>query len=792
MNRCLAVLGKAATSVVVLMALSACGGGGDSGMSPPPAPTAIPENLAITAPATAESATAVAFGNSTGALAGLKYQWDFGDGSTSTEAAPSHSFASGGDFEVVLKVTNEAGSSRETRTKLSVTNIANVRGLECSGPANTGWCWQNPKPTGNWIRTVFFVNASIGWRGGEGGDIFKTTDSGVTWVRQNAGTAASIYSIRFVNTTTGWASTESGDVLRTTDGGSTWAAAKVSDSYPGAITAVDAKTVYVGNLATGYSWDSDIRMHASKDGGVTWAPLDRLPTVITSTGTLWVLQDKTVSVSKDGGQTYTAVLTVDLPTGHNFRSPGLRVLDDQRAVAYAIAETFDRATQTWSYFQTLYTTTDGGANWSRADSPTAVTLAGIVSLSTDGKVLLTASGSRSTDGGRTWAIVPGPDAERSVFAVLPGGEILASNLNGLWMSKDDARSWTRLGNPTGEFGTASIVRRIAPNTLLADDSWSRFLSKDEGQSWYPAVQGYSNVSRAGSINTESTITFTDAKTGFMNDRRGGFFTTRDGGVNWVAKDLPLGAVRAVQFVSKQTGWLVSGDQRLYKSTDGGQNWAPVTTTPVPSVGRIHFENETLGWVGQLWGGDPSAFTRDGGKTWTALPDGLSSLRQGEQSWVAPSGWGSVSVSTDAGATWKRIDADPSASLYAVAFSDARTVWAVGTTSRTRTLLKSEDAGFSWTRVALPTATVVSNHETVLTDIKFVNAKVGWIVGYESEYFGNGGVYGLILATQDGGKTWHRQASGAGVQLDSIAVVDSNTAWITGDFDAILATGNGGK
>lgn len=782
----------AALAVLAAITLIACGGGGDSGSSPPPAPTPIPESLAITAPTSAESATTVAFSSSAGTLTGLKYQWDFGDGGTSTEAAPSHSFTKGGEFEVVLKVTNEAGSSRETRTTLSITNLANVRGLDCSGPANTGWCWQNPKPTGNQIHTVFFVNASTGWRGGDGGDLFKTTDSGATWVRQLTGSAASVRSVRFSSSTTGWASTESGAVLRTTDGGSTWASAQVSDAYPGTVTAVDDKTVYVGNLPTGYFSDNSRRMYASTDGGVTWRSVAKPATAISPTGKLWVLDGKTVSVSKDVGQTYAEVLTIDLPTGHNFGIPSLQVLDDQRAVAFAIASAFDRATQTWSYFQTLYTTTDGGATWSRADSTGRSTSAGIVSLSPDGQVLLAADGTRSTDGGRTWAIVPGPDAERSVFAVLPGGDILASNLNGLWMSKDDARTWTRLGNPTGGFGTASTVRRLAPNTLVAGEYASIFLSKDEGQSWYPAVRRGSYISTGGSINTDSTITFIDAKTGFMNDNHGSFFTTQDGGVNWVPKNLDLGEVRAVQFVGKQTGWLVSRDRRLYKTTDGGQNWAPATTMPGASFGHIHFENETLGWAGRYWGDDLSAFTRDGGETWTALPENLSSLRQGEQSWVVLSGGGSVSVSTDAGGTWKRVDIDASAALSALAFSDARTVWAAGTLNRTRTLLKSEDAGFSWTRVALPIATVVSGHETVVTDIRFANAKVGWIVGYEKEYSGNGGVYGLILATQDGGKTWHRQASGAGVRLTSIEVVDSNTAWIVGDFNAVLATGNGGK
>ena len=42
------------------------------------------------------------------------YAWDFGDGSSSTEAAPSHMFTSPGEYVVGLTVTNEAGEASRT------------------------------------------------------------------------------------------------------------------------------------------------------------------------------------------------------------------------------------------------------------------------------------------------------------------------------------------------------------------------------------------------------------------------------------------------------------------------------------------------------------------------------------------------------------------------------------------------------------------------------------------------------------------------------------------------------
>ena len=44
------------------------------------------------------------------------YAWDFGDGNTSTEQNPTHSFASGGTYDVMLTATGEAGTASKTET----------------------------------------------------------------------------------------------------------------------------------------------------------------------------------------------------------------------------------------------------------------------------------------------------------------------------------------------------------------------------------------------------------------------------------------------------------------------------------------------------------------------------------------------------------------------------------------------------------------------------------------------------------------------------------------------------
>jgi len=71
------------------------------------------------------SATAVQFTSTAAGIDPLVYQWDFGDGTTSTAANPSHIFVAEGcatqDFNVTLTVTDDAGESS------SVTKIITVK-----------------------------------------------------------------------------------------------------------------------------------------------------------------------------------------------------------------------------------------------------------------------------------------------------------------------------------------------------------------------------------------------------------------------------------------------------------------------------------------------------------------------------------------------------------------------------------------------------------------------------------------------------------------------------------------
>lgn len=82
-------------------------------------------------------------------------------------------------------------------------------------------------------RDLFFVNDALGFVVGYNGEIYKTTDAGKSWQKQNSGTSLHLFSVFFLNEQTGFAAGHAmncldadcgkGSVLlKTTNGGNTW------------------------------------------------------------------------------------------------------------------------------------------------------------------------------------------------------------------------------------------------------------------------------------------------------------------------------------------------------------------------------------------------------------------------------------------------------------------------------------------------------------------------------------------------------------------------------------------
>jgi len=88
----------------------------------------------------------------------LSYVWDFGDGQSSSEASPSHTYAQAGSYTVMLTLTNDAGSDSRT----TVVNVTQEGCFDCDiSEMNTAFFDRNSSVITDAGRTQLTENLEI-------------------------------------------------------------------------------------------------------------------------------------------------------------------------------------------------------------------------------------------------------------------------------------------------------------------------------------------------------------------------------------------------------------------------------------------------------------------------------------------------------------------------------------------------------------------------------------------------------------------------------------------------------
>ncbi len=132
----------AALLIVMAASLAACGGGGGSGGKNKP-PVA---SLTVSPTTGAAPLSIVASGEAStdpdGTIA--KYAWKFGDGSQASGARTQHTYATVGEFQVELTVTDNQGASSSATTSVVATGTSAV----FNASTFDGAAYQDEPPSG--------------------------------------------------------------------------------------------------------------------------------------------------------------------------------------------------------------------------------------------------------------------------------------------------------------------------------------------------------------------------------------------------------------------------------------------------------------------------------------------------------------------------------------------------------------------------------------------------------------------------------------------------------------------
>jgi len=117
------------------------------------------------------------------------------------------------------------------------------------------------------LNAVSFVDANNGWAVGHNGFVFKTSNGGSTWVQQTSNTTNLLRDVFFINSTNGWAIGDNGTIIRTTNGGVTW-----NVSSTGATNVL--WKVHFASSMLGWAVGENGTIVQSTDGGATWVNLN--------------------------------------------------------------------------------------------------------------------------------------------------------------------------------------------------------------------------------------------------------------------------------------------------------------------------------------------------------------------------------------------------------------------------------------------------------------------------------------------------------------------------------------
>jgi photosystem II stability/assembly factor-like uncharacterized protein len=213
------------------------------------------------------------------------------------------------------------------------------------------------------LRSVWFVNDTIGFACGAKGRIIKTIDAGLVWDTVASGVSNLLRSVHFPTAQTGYICGGGGIIMKSIDGGNTWAqlASPLAQDLIN-IRFLNQDTGYacssLGTFLSGYvirtydggaSWDT---VHTNAQGMLGIA-IANDSTVVSGGG------NQTIVRTTDGGQTWSTPYTGTAST--NFRASWFT----SSTTGYMVGDV-----------GSLFKTTNGGANW----TPITVVTQGLLGI----------------------------------------------------------------------------------------------------------------------------------------------------------------------------------------------------------------------------------------------------------------------------------------------------------------------------------------------------------------------------------------------------------------------------
>lgn len=591
------------------------------------------------------------------------------------------------------------------------------------------------------LKSVFFLNSTVGWSVGDGGTVLRTVDGGRTWERTllsyfHDGRAhreivvpgnvpsLNLHKVFFIDEQRGWIVGAAGLVLRTEDGGQQWRLARQDIDAP-------LYDVWFADARQGWAVGDDGVLLQSGDGGNSWRRQSGITNLrlralhFSSTDLGWAVGDQGQMLeTQDGGRTWQG--RTDVSTSH------LRKIIFQNGREGWLLPHRDR---------TIIRTSDGGRNWQNIPIPTHANINSLT-VSDEGSLwLVGASGTvlRLTPSGQWMPMTQGAkgDYRQVQFHTANVGWLLAGD-NMLYRTINGGQDWQPHALP-GEHRLWAIDFSTAQKGVAVGSAGARWQTSDGGRTWQQlghaegsSLFGFEQETGAGERLDE--FAGKGANNAFQTVFRADTQAQQIQQVQ-MTQQVQQGRRDPVLLKADMVAdkiWMVGRSDRIFWSEDSGLSWSNNIVQSNRWFSTLNFINAQQGWVGGAQG--VLAKTEDGGKTWQAQQSTLKSMIT-DIDFVDPQrGWavtrqGEILNSENGGAQWQVTRLAKSLTFTALNMLGPNSGWAVTEEG----VIVKYDAR-QWR--------VLSQVAAPLNDVAFQSQNQGWVVGA-----------GALLNSTDGGRTW---------------------------------------
>ncbi len=417
----------------------------------------------------------------------------------------------------------------------------------------------------------------------------------------------------------------------------------------------------------------------------------------------------------------------------------------------------------------------------------------------------------STDRGTNWRwCAPVNGVIESVSFEASGTGYCSDEIQQIWKTTDFGSTWVKCREgiakgPTGE--VLGCILQIGPDTVVTVDFYGQIQRTVDGGLTWDAI-------RMADVWNFHNLQFVTPLIGYVRatarlDYRDRYLRTTDGGVTWEDfGDFPVGNQTPYfhylddehAFAVRYHNYLQSSDTLIFRSTTGGSHWEPVyfwsnaDSINLDLVVRGHwFASKDTGYAPV--NGNRLLRTTDGGESWNLLPGPVAVMHTGPQislKWMdareSPIVWiaatRDILRSDDAGVTWTAVLSLPDTVDNIYGFLRVEELPDGGTIVFTReSVYYSTDNGDTW-----------EHWPARVTSGAFVQfSKLAGLGLYGGFQFSDYGSQRDIMSTKDGWRSLHLEGSFGYGGIDSfvfMVFLDKLHGWVYG-LNAIYRTTNGG-